>query len=107
MKFGSSLRRFVKYGWVTWSWTEWQPYFTYGCKWISDSLFRISWPICMNFYIVHSMHYDTYIKTLETPTKAQLYSLYILSINQLLNVSALSPSSGSLHQNIIKTYNST
>ena len=48
-----------------------------------------------------------YIKTLVTPTNAQLYSLCILSIQQLLRVSALSPSSGSLHPNFITTYSST
>jgi hypothetical protein len=32
VEFGSSLRTFVKYGWVTWRSTEWHSYFTYGCK---------------------------------------------------------------------------
>jgi hypothetical protein len=45
-----------------------------------------------------------YIKTLVTPTNAQLYNLRILCSNYLLHVSALSPSSGSLHQDSIKTY---
>jgi hypothetical protein len=48
-----------------------------------------------------------FIKTLVTSTNAQLYSLYILSINHLPRVSALSPSSGNLHQNFITTYSST
>jgi len=48
-----------------------------------------------------------YIKSLVTPTYAQFYSLCILSIKQLLRVSALSPSSGSLRQNFITTYYNT
>ena len=38
------------------------------------------------------------IKSLATPTNAQLHNLCTLSITYLLHVSALSPSSGGLHK---------
>jgi len=47
------------------------------------------------------------ITTLVTPTKAQFHNLFIYPVTKLLNVSPLSPSSGSLQQHFAKTYSNT
>jgi len=44
-----------------------------------------------------------YIETVVTSTDAQFYNLCIPPITQGLHVSALSPSSRGLHQNVTKT----
>jgi len=53
--------------------------------------------------IFGSLNTSPNIKNLVTPTIAQFYNQFNLSVTELLHVSASSPSSGSLHQNVIKT----